>query len=237
VGINDREFADADLTGTRLVIVPHYGMGYRQSTFEKLMAYAAQGGVVWAHADSLRRDEDGKLDSTRTVEFTNAHITTGRGAMEWYFGWSMPTKWEPGTSSHRFEQLIRGMNWVRPAAGVMPLINGELRFNGDKDLNAIRTLQIADSAGVVTRAWSGYGDSLSWPGITLSSPGQLFVMWVDAGTFRIYGEKVRVTASASVAARLSEFPRFEVKTRLEGGATVIEPQGWQRGWWFELRLG
>ena len=149
----------------------------------------------------------------------------------------MPTKWEPGTSSHRFEQLIRGMNWVRPADGVMPLINGELRFHGDKDLNVIRTVQIADGTGTVTRAWSGYGDPLSWPGITLSSPGQLFAMRVDANTFRIYGEKVRVTSSAAVAARLPEFPRYELTKRVEGGATVIEPHGWQRGCWFELRLG
>jgi hypothetical protein len=237
VGINDREFADADLMGTRLVIVPHYGMGYRKSTYEKLMSYAARGGVVWAHADSLRRDEDGKLDPTRTVQFTNARITTGRGAMEWYFGWSMPTKWEPGTSSRRFEQLVRGMNWVRPADGVMPLINGELRFQGDKDLNAIRTVQIADGAGTVARAWSGYGDPLSWPGITLSSPGQLFVMRVDASTFRVYGEKVRVTASAAVAARLPEYPGYELEKQVEGGATVIEPRGWQRGHWYEVRLG
>jgi hypothetical protein len=237
VGINDREFSGADLTGTRLVIVPHFGMGYRQSTYEKVMAFAAQGGVVWAHADSLRRDEDGKLDPTRTVQFTNARIAAGRGALEWYFGWSIPTRWEPGTSSHRFEQLIRGMNWVRPAEGVMPLVNGELRFQGDKDLTAIRTVQIADRAGTVTRAWSGYGDSLSWPGITLSSPGQLFVMRVDGNTFRIYGERVRVKASAPVSASLPEYPRFELATHVDKGATVIEPQGWQRGHWFELRVG
>ena len=185
VGINDREFADADLAATRLVIVPHFGMGYRQSTYRKLMAYAAAGGVVWAHADSLRRDEEGKLDPARTVQFTNARIPAGRGALEWYFGWSIPTHWEPGTSTHRFEQIIRGMNWKRPAEGVMPLTNGELRFQGDKDQTSIRTVQVVDAGGTVTRAWSGDGSPLAWPQISFHSSGQLFVLKVDSSTFRV----------------------------------------------------
>jgi hypothetical protein len=193
--------------------------------------------VVWAHADSLRRDENGKLDPTRNVQFTNARIAAGRGALEWYFGWSIPTRWEPGTSSHRFEQLIGGMNWVRPAEGVMPLINGELRFQGDKDLAAIRTVQIADAAGTVIRAWCGYGDSLSSPGISISSPGQLFVMRVDFHTFRVSGDLVRVKSSAPVSATLPDHPRYELARRVDQGATVIEPHGWQRGYWFELQVG
>jgi hypothetical protein len=237
VGIDDREFADADLSGTRLVVVPHFGMGYRQSTYRNLMAYAAQGGVVWAHADSMRRDEDGKLDPTRAVQFTNARIAAGRGALEWYFGWSLPTRWEPGTSSQRFEQLIRGMNWVRPAASVIPLVNGELRFQGDKDLESIRTVQIVDAARTVTRGWSGDGSPLAWPGISISSPGQLFVMRMDANTFRVSGEAIRVASSLPVSARLPEYPGYELAKRLDRGATVIEPHGWQRGCWFELRLG
>ncbi len=237
VGINDREFADADLSETCLIVVPHYGKGYRHSTFEKLMAFATQGGVVWAHADSLRRDENGKLDPSRSVQFTNARIASGQGAIEWYFGWSIPTKWEPGTSSHRFEQLLRGMNWVRRAEGVMSLIKGEVRFKADKDLTAVRTVQIADGTGTVTRAWSGYSDPLSLPGITLSSPGQLFVTRVDASTFRVYGEKVRVTSSAAVSAMIPGHPQYRLTKRVDAGATVIEPQGWQRGYWFELHLG
>jgi hypothetical protein len=235
VGVNDLEFADANLTRTRLVIVPHFGMGYRRSTYEKVMAFAAQGGVVWAHADSMRRDEDGKLDSTRTVQFNNARTAAGRGALEWYFGWSIPTRWEPGTSTHRFEQLIRGMSWVRPADGVMPLVNGELRFQGDRDLDAIRTVQIVDGAGAITRAWSGDGSPLSWPGINISGPGQLFVMRVDSHTFRVSGGQVRVESSAPVSATLPEYPRYQLARRVDQGATVIEPHGWQRAYWFELR--
>jgi hypothetical protein len=212
-------------------------MGYRQSTYQKVMAFAAQGGVVWAHADSLRRDEDGKLDSTRTVQFTDARIAMGRGALEWYFGWSIPTRWEPGTSSHRFEQLIRGMNWVRPPDGVMPLIKGELRFKGDKDLAAIRTVQILDTTGIVMRAWSGYGDPLPWPEISLSSPGQLFVMRIDSHTFRVSGVQVRVTSSLPVSAIMPEFQHYPLAKRTDRGEAVIEPHGWQRGYWFELRLG
>ena len=237
VGINDREFADADLAGTRLVIVPHFGMGYRESTYRKLMAYAAAGGVVWAHADSLRRDEEGKLASTRTVQFTNARLAAGRGALEWYFGWSIPTRWEPGSSSHRFEQILRGMNWTRPAEGVMPLANGQLRFQGDKDQTAIRTVQIVDGGGTVSRAWSGDGSPLAWPEISLRSAGQLFVVRVDSHAFRVSGEAVRVRSSAAVTARLAEYPRFKLAQRRDGGEAVIEPHGWQRGYWFEVRLG
>ena len=198
------------------------------------MAFAAQGGVVWAHADSLRRDEDGRLDPTRRVQLTNTRIAAGRGALEWYFGWSIPTRWEPGTSTHRFEQLIRGMGWVRPAEGVMPLVNGELRFHGDEDLDFIRTVQIVHGSGTITRAWSGDGSPLSWTGISISSPGQLFVMRDDSGAFRVSGDGVRVTSSAPISAILRKYPHYELTKRADRTGTIIEPQGWQRGYWFEL---
>ncbi len=216
VGINDREFAEADLSNTKLIIIPDYGKGYRQSTYERIMKFAESGGVVSAHADSLRRDEEGNLASERTVQFTNARVASGRGVIEWYFGWSIPTKWEPGTSSHRFEEVLRGMNWQRPVSGVMPLAGGELHFQGDKELKDIRTVQIVDSAGTVTRAWSGFGEALTWPGLTLSSPGQLFVIRKDPSTFLIYGESVRIVASVPVAAKLSDFPGYELSKRAEG---------------------
>ncbi len=236
MGINDGEFADADLSRTRLVVVPHFGKGYRKSTYQRLMEFAAQGCVVWAHADSLRRDEDGRLDSDRKVQFTNARIAAGRGALEWYFGWSIPTKWEPGTSTRRFREVLNSMKWVRPPRGVIPVADGELRFTGDKDLVSIRTVQILDRAGTVTRAWSGYGDPLNWPGISISSPGQLFVTRKDAHTFQVSGEQVWIASSAPLSARLPEHPNYELARRQEHGQTVIEPRGWQRGYWFELRL-
>ena len=135
----------------------------------------------------------------------------------------------------KFEQLLRGLKLARPPAGTMPLAGGELRFTGDKDLASIRTVRIVDGAGTVTRAWSGYGDPLAWPGISMSSSGQLFVMRIDSHTYRVSGEQVRIASSTPVSARLPEFPRYELARRLEHGQTVIEPRGWQRGHWFELR--
>ncbi len=237
LGVNDRDLMYFSQPNPRFSIVPQYGLGYLRSTYEKIMNFAAEGGIVWAHADSLRRDENGRLDPTRNVQFTNARIPYGKGAIEWYFGWSIPTKWEPGTSSHRFEQLVRSMTWKRPPEGTMPLIDGELRFQGDKEQKEIRTIQIADKDGTITRAWSGFGDSLAWPGISLSSPGQLFVIQLDAKTFHVYGEKVRVEANAPVTTKLIDSPGFALASRRAGSATVIEPQGWQRGCWFDLRLG
>jgi hypothetical protein len=239
LGVNDRDFANTDLTRAKLVVVPHFGMGYRDSTYRKLLAFASQGGVVWAHADSLRRDEEGKLDANRAVQFTNARSALGRGAMEWYFGWTIPARWEPGVSTRRFEQVLDGMKWERAPEGVIPLVDGELRFQGDKDLNVIRTIQIVEkeAGGTVARAWSGYGDALSWPGISLTSRGQLFVMRIDSRTFRVSGDQVRVEAAGPVKAVLAEYPRYGLQTSRDGGATVIEPRGWQRGYWFELRVG
>lgn len=235
LGINDRDFADADIQNARFIIVPHFGMGYRRSTYERIMEFAAKGGTLWAHADSLRRDENGKLDSTRAVQFTNARIPAGQGAIEWYFGWSIPTKWEPGSSTARFERVVRSINFTRATAGTMPLADGELRFNADKELKVVRTVQIADGAGTVTRAWSGYGDTLEWPGIKLSSPGQLFVMRTGTHLLQVKGEQVRVTASGRVSATLAAYPNSALSTRTEQAATIIEPRGWQRGQWFEVR--
>ena len=201
------------------------------------MKFAAQGGIVWAHADSLRRDETGKLDPARNVQFTNARIATGKGAIEWYFGWSIPTRWESPKTDPRFEKLVRSMDWKRPADGVMPLLEGELRYKADKELTAVRTVEIVDKSGAVTKAWSGYGDSLAWPGIALRSPGQLFATRVNERTFHVSGEKVRVESSAPVRAILSDYPDHKLTTRTENNATVIEPHGWQRGHWFEIRLG
>jgi hypothetical protein len=91
-GINDREFAEADLSGAKLIVVPHYGAGYRTETYDRIMDFARRGGVVWGHADSLRRDDTGHLARERDIRFTNARVPTGEGAIEWYFGWSVPTK-------------------------------------------------------------------------------------------------------------------------------------------------
>ncbi len=237
LGINDREFSELARGNTRFIVIPHFGTGYRRSTYEKIMQFANQGGIVWAHADSLRRDENGKLDSTREVQFTNARIATGKGAIEWYFGWSIPTRWESPKTDPRFEKLVRSIEWKRPAAGTMPLVDGELRYKGDKDLTEIRTLEIVDKSGFVAKAWSGFGDSLAWPGISLSSPGQLFVERVDDKTFRVYGEKLRVETSAPVRATLTDAPHHPLATVDDKGATVIEPLGWQRGHWYEIRLG
>ena len=237
LGVNDRDLMYFSQPNPRFSIVPQYGLGYLRSTYEKIMNFAAEGGIVWAHADSLRRDENGRLDPTRNVQFTNARIPYGKGAIEWYFGWSIPTKWEPGTSSHRFEQLVRSMTWKRPPEGTMPLIDGELRFQGDKEQKEIRSIQIADKDGTIARAWSGFGDSLAWPGISLSSPGQLFVMRLDAKTFHVYGEKIRVESSLPVDAILPEFSGQKLLTVQDKGASVVTPQGWQRGHWFEVRLG
>lgn len=129
------------------------------------------------------------------------------------------------------------MNWKRPAEGVMPLTNGELRFQGDKDQTSIRTVQVVDAGGTVTRAWSGDGSPLAWPQISFHSSGQLFVLKVDSSTFRVSGEAVRVKSSAAVTARLAEYPRIDLAQRLDQGETVIEPRGWQRGGWFDVSLG
>jgi hypothetical protein len=232
MGINDGELGDADVTRTRLVIVPHYGMGYRSSTYERLLAFAARGGVVWAHADSLRRDENGKLDRERGVRFADGRAAVGSGAMEWYFGWSVPAR-----TISRFEQLVRAMGWARPAKGQIPLLAGELRFSGDDELESIRSVQVADANGVVVRAWSGDGSPLSWLGIRLSSPGQLFVRRQGPGTFSVYGEQVRVAASAPVSASIPEHASYALAKRKDGEDVIIQPQGWQRGYWFDLQVG
>jgi hypothetical protein len=231
-GINDREFASADLTGTRLVIVPHYGMGYRFATYQKLLEFAARGGIVWAHADGLRRDENGNLDANRTVRFTDERVAAGSGAIEWYFGWTLTDR-----TIARFAQLLRTMDWTRPAKGQIPLLTGKLRFAGDDELESIRTVQVADANGIVVRAWSGDGSPLSWPGIRLSSPGQLFVRRQSPRTFSVHGEQVRVAASGPVSASIREHAGYLLTKRKEGEDVIIQPQGWQRGYWFELQVG
>jgi hypothetical protein len=232
MAINDREVEKADLTRTRLVIVPHYGMGYRLSTYQKLLAFAAQGGIVWAHADSFRRDENGKLDGNRQVHFTDDRVAAGSGAIEWHFGWTLPDR-----TISRFEQLLHSMDWARPAKGHIPLLAGELRFAGDDELESIRTVQLVDANGTVARAWSGDGSPLSWPGICLSTPGQLFVRRQSPGTFSVYGEQVRVTASGPLTASIREHAGYELTRRKEGEDVIIQPQGWQRGYWFDLTVG
>jgi hypothetical protein len=232
MGINDREFGNVDLTRTRLVIVPHYGMGYRFSTYQKLLAFAAAGGIVWAHADSFRRDENGKLDRDRNVRFIDDRVTTGSGTIEWYFGWSLPDR-----TIMRFEQLLHSTDWARLTKGQIPLLGGELRFTADDDLESIRTVQVVDGNGIVARAWSGDGSPLSWPGVRLSSPGQLFVRRQAPGTFRVYGEQVRVAASAVLSASIREHASYALAKRKEDGDVIIQPQGWQRGYWFDLQVG
>jgi hypothetical protein len=207
-------------------------MGYRFATYQKLLEFAARGGIVWAHADGLRRDENGNLDANRTVRFTDERVAAGSGAIEWYFGWTLTDR-----TIARFAQLLRTMDWTRPAKGQIPLLTGKLRFAGDDELESIRTVQVADANGIVVRAWSGDGSPLSWPGIRLSSPGQLFVRRQSPRTFSVHGEQVRVAASGPVSASIREHAGYLLTKRKEGEDVIIQPQGWQRGYWFELQVG
>jgi hypothetical protein len=128
------------------------------------------------------------------------------------------------------------MSWERSAPGVMPLSGGELRFEADQNLVSIRTVHVADSKGTVTGAWSGFGDPLNLPGLTLKSPEQLFVIRHDANTYQVYGDKVSASASSGISATLIGHPAQPLSIATKGSETLIAPKGWQRGHWFELRV-
>ena len=65
--VNDADVAGADLAAAKLVILPYTARGYRESTWRRLRDFAAHGGAVVAHNDSLILDEDGRLAEARRI--------------------------------------------------------------------------------------------------------------------------------------------------------------------------
>ena len=64
IGVNDRDFANFDLSNTKVVFAPYYALGYREETWQTLRKFAIKGGVVFAHSDNMQLMKTENLPAT-----------------------------------------------------------------------------------------------------------------------------------------------------------------------------
>lgn len=208
--VNDVDFAAFDTGETRLVIVPYFGVGYREATWWKLQEFVESGGTSWAHTDSLQTDERGALAPQRDIPLLGGVQSVGSGTLHWCLGWN-------AGSQHplsRLEALLETMPLTRLAGDVLPLVNGMMRFTErlSSDERAMKTdwgpsaklpecrvvqaVEVANAQGQLERGWSGEGQPFSVDGVTLWSPSSLFVWREAQRQFLVAGNEVSVVGSS-----------------------------------------
>ena len=260
--VNDIDLAVTDLSRTQLIIVPLSGLGYRRNTWVKLRQFAENGGVVWAHNDNLNTDEMGPLDYSREIPELAGKENIGKGCFIWCLGWNTDRdKDEPfDPDMINLAQLIDSLPLQRSRRGIIPLVNGEIRF-GERlstnektmkadwlpnqklpDRDVITKVEVYDQDGVLQRAWSE-NEVLVVDGGDISSNHSLFMIRKGKGNYLITGMNIYLTGIRQVKrVQLIEWQYLtgqrELKTDLKidqtGDTVQIELEGWQRSHWVEV---
>ena len=203
--VNDADLAGADLAGAKLIIVPYTGLGCRESTWKRLRAFAAAGGAVFAHNDTLMLDEDGRLAESRRVPLREGRERLSAGWFDWTMGWnSNSPDLVLGRLARVFDELK--LDHCKPQS--LPLQGGgEMLFH--QKLRTNRTtmqhdwnpgarlpdrlepiaVEIVDRDGRLSRGWSGEGETLECDGLKFHSPEQLFVVRMGPGLLATLGRR------------------------------------------------
>ncbi len=256
--INDADVAAADLSHTKFVVLPYFAKGYRQSTWDRLRRFAAEGGVVWAHTDVILLDENGELAPARTIPVREGKEPVGLGIFAWGYGWSTATP-NPITL---YKQLLKELPLARRPKLSLPLVDGELRYTErmstdektmktdwvplDKlpDRMVVTSVAVVDKAGGLCRAWSGEGAPVQIGSLVFSSPDPLFAVIRDGRIF-LAGSEIQLSGCTQPPRITLVDWRCSSGTQAleaapcwtqEGNQWVVRLNGWQRLHWVEIEL-
>jgi hypothetical protein len=242
--LNDAEVAGADLAAAKLVILPYTARGYRESTWKRLRQFAANGGAVVAHNDSLLLDEDGRLAEGRRVPMRQGRERLGAGWFDWTMGWTVDSKDViVGRLARTFDELK--LERYKPDA--LPLEGGgEMRFREKLPRGKLfepSAVEVLDRQGRLVRGWASEGESLRCDGMKFSSADQFFLIRKGPGRYLLAGGQIAVsgcTAPAEVwlvdpvsGRRTDDRPAW----RLDRNTLTIQLDGRQRLGWVEVDVG
>jgi hypothetical protein len=212
--INDTDFDTANLKGVRLVVVPYTARGYRDSTWNRLRKFAAAGGIVFAHNDTLMLDEDGQIAKSRQIPLRDGREPVGSGAFQWIMGWN---SLEQGRILNTFQQTIDTLKLDRYRPHVLPLVDGgQIRFRDVArthrttmkhdwfsaapmpDRAEPLAVEVVDRQGHLLRGWASEGQSLEWGLMKFRSPGQLFLLRNEPGHYVLAGRTLVISGCGPI---------------------------------------
>ncbi len=245
--VNDSDIANCDLSKTKLVILPYYGVGYCESTWQTIRLFAGRGGVVWAHNDSLQTDEQGAMARERIIPPLGGTEQIGAGAIHWCQGWNGGSR----SPLLRLETLLESMPLLHAKENEFPLAGGILKFTERlsteeltmktdwgpsqklPDRQLVTKIEVVDNNQQLERGWSWEGEPFIIDGIMLACPTSLF-LWKEApGQYLVAGENIQVTGCPvpPQATLLSdagvEYPIEQAWTR-DNDTWRLSLSGWQQ---------
>jgi hypothetical protein len=261
-GINDADLEKAELRHARLMIFPHAAVGYRESSFRRMRDFAASGGCVWAHNDTMVCDEVGCLTTDRKVPPVGGREECGEGFIHWCQGWNIDTNPLDATvpvDLVPFVSLVQELG-LRATGPSLPLLDGAIQFdehwsNTETAMTSawspraalppqaiVSGLRVTKPDGTVRRAWSDGSSSLTIQGYKLGSlDGSIFAVADSTDALYITGR--RITLDPALAQREIElvrpFPNWEAlplrdhRVKMQPGSS-IDLSGWRSQYWVRL---
>ena len=257
--VNDADLAAADLTGAKLIVLPYTSVGWRESTWKRLREFAAAGGAVFAHNDTLMLDEDGRLAASRDVPLGEGRQRVGAGWFDWTMGWPLERE---DLVLARLARVFDELNLQRRNPQAIPLQGGgQMRFRptlrtqqtarthdpkpGGRFLDRLEptAVEIVAGDGRLARGWSDGGEALDCDGMKFRCPGQLFLIREDSGRCLFWGDEITVSncTDAGEVSLVDPISRRAVDARptcrREGGNLIVRLNGRQRLLWAAIGGG
>lgn len=260
--VNDEDLADCDLSHTKLLIFPLYGLGYRESSWEKAVAFADRGGIVWAHNDNLAMDERGVLVRSRKIPEKTQIQKVGAGEIHWCLGWNIdkdknsdfdPDMVELGVLLDRLDLLRDTENVRRIRGGKMGfshvlddgavMLSHEWNSQSAKpEKNVVNRIEVSDNNGVTEKFWTNGRCPAILGELTVRGAGAFFAVKKEEGAYFISAQDLMITGDVEHL-KLSWVDRtpggyrelnVPVRCRTEGEELQVTVEGWQKEYWILL---
>lgn len=259
IGVNDKDFSEYDLSHTIVVFAPYYGIGYRQSTYERLVSFAEEGGVVFAHNDNMQLDENGNFAKERNIPEFGKTVQIGKGKIRWYMGFN-----DSNMLGVCDPKLFEGLPIIRRLDTCIPLKGGricieeqlsvdEKTMNTDwipnqklPDRNMPVRIEIQNDRQEVERGWVKNGQNLKIEGMTFTSQKPLFVIRLSADEILVSGTEFDIYGGGDgIECALADYCGKECKSSLLGYGELqqektnkgihVRLRGWQRMYWVSVK--
>ena len=213
LGVNDKDFASFDLSKTKLVIFPDYGLGFREMSYERMRQFASDGGVVWAHTDNMVLDEDGNFRKGRDVPEMGIRQDIGNGFIQWCLGWNLDNLFGAplGSEVNALGKVINESLELTPySPDAIPLKDGQIRIiqhhtkglRGMKydwvseqpwpDGDDVTGIDVLNNSGNIVKAWRNGTDAVSVDGLTFTPRGYMFFIRERKGMYYINAGEVTI---------------------------------------------
>lgn len=249
---NDSDFKDKDLSKTKLVIFPFYGLGFRDATYEKAKHFSEQDGQVFCHLASIDYDEQGLYKQERILPY----IETEKD--NWYYALGRNTG-EPKVTNELLLKILNSLdlhkkdNKLYLKDGYIKVYNklskNEKTMRTDwvpnqklPDRDIVSKLEVV-SAGITERVYINHGELFEFNKIKVTSNEFNFVYVIDRQTIIVCGNSFGLDVRNNY-----EFPNIllvddtgnEIDDKLEiintGGLYHVNLNGYQRKYKVKIRI-